>query len=143
MKNVRIARMLDGLVQLIVQLILTAMGLLIAGLIQASFGDSMSQMIAGLNQGAESVKIIKAFRQTLFMIIAMYPLSCYRSYLKRDRFQFRRNFIISILVVIPATYSILFIPKFLRFLSQNFNVGDVTATIPDQGLCQVGKRKHA
>ena len=23
------------------------------------------------------------------------------------------------------------------------NVGDVTATIPDQGLCQVGKRKHA
>ena len=24
-----------------------------------------------------------------------------------------------------------------------FNVGDVTATIPDQGLCQVGKRKHA
>ena len=120
MKNVWIVRMPDDLVQLIVQMILTAMGLLIAGLIQAIFGDSMSLMITELNLGAESVKIIKAFRQTLFMIIAMYPLSCYRSYLKRDWFQFGRNFIISILVVIPGTYLYLFIPKFLRFLSQNF-----------------------
>ena len=28
-------------------------------------------------------------------------------------------------------------------IPENLNVGDVTATIPDQGLCQVGKRKHA
>ena len=27
--------------------------------------------------------------------------------------------------------------------NKDANVGDVTATIPDQGLCQVGKRKHA
>lgn len=120
MKNVWITRMLNSLVQLIVQLILTAMGLLIAGLVQAIFEDSMSLMITELNPGAESVKIIKAFRQTLFMFIAMYPLSCYRSYLKRDRFQFLRNFIIGILLFIPATYLYLFIAKFLRFLPPNF-----------------------
>ena len=30
-----------------------------------------------------------------------------------------------------------------RDISGIINVGDVTATIPDQGLCQAGKRKHA